>query len=113
MTVRYALDEDYLEDEDLLLIAADDLDGSPVVTQQALADFVAGWAANDPNGVWGEVLECRDGPVPGAAMLCMTRSDSDDPNDWTYFPAAPDTHQPAAGGAALYVLQGWPLIRVH
>ena len=45
----------------------------PVATAREVADFLARWRRNDPNGVWGYAVD-----VDGA--LLVTRSDAEDPD---------------------------------
>jgi len=72
---------------------------SPVATAGAVRSFIRRWQSVDPNGVWGSVVsEDKGAPV----SLTVTRSDSDDPDEWDHFPVAGDVD-----GEPVYDLSGW------
>lgn len=65
----------------------------PVATAREVADFLARWRRNDPNGVWGYAVAVDD-------ALLVTRSDAEDPD---YFASVGE----ASDGQRLYDLTGW------
>ena len=73
---------------------------SPVVTAAAMRAFVAHWRSIDPNGTWGEVREMA--PADGVPVLVVTRSDSDDPDDWDVWPG-----EYVDNGTPVYEVSGW------
>lgn len=103
--MQFVLNPDDWEPGAPVLEALGQESGYPVVTHAQLASFVEENRANDPNGNWAEVHVPTEGPHAGE--LCMTKADSADPDEWSYF-------QPAGAlwstsGTKAWVLAGWAM----